>query len=223
MQSAQESFNAPGLDDPSRLAHALCARALAWARTVCAALARSSTELEEDLLAEILAYELGLLRLRLAATSPGELHRYLAAVRAECARLREDRANRRGFQRKRPALPPSPASSAPDQRLPARDYSDSRDMAGRLTPEMVEQFRQLTGLDARTLVGKGENLASLVFYLSIHGAVSAHAPLRIEEAAKLLRVVRECRNHLGSVHSETKIKPHATLLPSPPAGPLLPG
>jgi hypothetical protein len=154
-------------------------------------LGRKDPDLEEGLFMELLAYGLCRVRLRLDAASEPERGAWLTALHQECARLLKSWAGRRrsGQRWLKAALQGSETAELTPELIGADRSAGFR----KLTPEMFEQFCKLTGLDARVLVGKGENLASLVFYISIHGVVSARRPLRTDEAMRLLRSVRDCR------------------------------
>lgn len=82
----------------------------------------------------------------------------------------------------------------------------------RLTKEMFDQFCHCTGLGSNVLVGKGENLATLVFYIAVHGVLSARGLLTREEVLRLLRAASECRTQMqraipGWLSAESQTQP----------------
>jgi hypothetical protein len=181
------------------IARKLCRDSLAWARTLVASLRPSPTrrQLEEELFAEVMAYGLCLLELRLSEAAPADHGALGDLVRHECGVLVEQASWRRRTRYKRlPDLAAAPSGSRYAQIYPA-GKAGGRGHA-RLTKEMFEQFSQCTGLGSEVLVGKGENLASLVFYIAVHGVFSAGGLLTCEEVLKLLRTARECRTHFHS-------------------------
>jgi len=144
------------------IARKLCRDSLVWARTLVVGLRPSQTrrQLEEELFAEVIAYGLCLLELRLSGAAPAGHGALGDLVRHECGVLVERASWRRRTRCKRlPDLAAAPGGSRYAQIYPA-GKAGGRGQA-RLTKEMFEQFRQCTGLGSEVLVGKGENLASL--------------------------------------------------------------
>ena len=194
MQGKTENPFVPPPERAGELARNLCGSSLAWAKTVGGCLGRTNSELEDDLWEEILAFALCLVRLRLSAASETEREAFLALVRLECERLSEARSWRQRSRIKR--LPAPACTHGGSQEVERAQAAERQSGAARVTQEMFEQFCHLTGLDSTVLVGSGENLASLMFYITIYGVVSEQAPLRTDEALRLLRAVRECRGFL---------------------------
>jgi hypothetical protein len=198
----------PDLDSAGEIAGKLCADSLAWAKTVAFTVLRGpkaqvadsrpagwDSELEEALLEEIVAYGLCLLELRLSAAARAEREAFVAAVRHECGAWKERRVwRRRNRHRRLPA--PGPASQGSQSAAGYLECKSEAGGQGRVTKEMFEQFCRGTGLSSSVLVGKGENLASLVFYIALHGVLSADGPLSREQVLDLLRAARECRIYL---------------------------
>jgi hypothetical protein len=58
---------------------------------------------------------------------------------------------------------------------------------------VFEEFRASTGLSSEVLVGSGENLATLVFYIVLYRVFSMDGLPRREQTLKLLRAGRRCR------------------------------
>jgi hypothetical protein len=61
---------------------------------------------------------------------------------------------------------------------------------------MFEQFCQCTGLGSDVLVGKGENLATLVFYIAVHGVLSARGLPTRQQVLRLLQAASQCRTQM---------------------------
>lgn len=220
------------------LARKLCRDSLAWAKTLVASVRPSRTrlrsgsggksdgvtpslsprlQLEDELFVEVLAYGLCLLEMRSAAASPADGERLVRLVRHECGVIVERASwRRRSLRRHLPRPAPAPGSSRYAQIYPA--WSDDDRGQPRLTREMFEHFCRCTGLGSDVLVGKGENLASLVFYVSVHGVLSAGGLPSREEVLKLLQAARECRTRLQGAISEwlaTEPKARASLAALP--------
>lgn len=173
-----------------KLARRLYASSQAWARTLLICVRRQTCELEERLARETLAFSLRLLaeRLKPGSGSGG----FLDLIRANCARLR---AQRSWWQPHRHRCLESPADGADgseySRALRARTRTPGTDFG--LTDETFEDFRQATGLSSSVLFGRGENLATLVFYIVAHGCVSGNDPLTRAQTRDLLRAARQCR------------------------------
>jgi hypothetical protein len=161
---------------------------------------------------EVLAYGLRLLEMRLTAVGPAYPDGLAAQVRRECSVLVGQAGWRRRTRFKRfPAPDPGLSGSRYAQLYPARN-GDSRGQA-RLTREMFEQFCHCTGLGSEVLVGTGENLASLVFYIAVHSVRSARGLPTREEVLRLLRAASECRTQMQRTISRWLAAEH----PSRPA------
>lgn len=185
------------------IARKLCRDSRAWAKTLVMNLRPSQTrrQLEEELFVEVMAYGLCLFEMRLSEAAAVDHGALADLVRHECGVPTERARWRRRTRCKRlPGLASAPSGSRYAQIYPAGSSGGSGQ--ARLTKEMFEQFSQCTGLGSEVLVGKGENLASLVFYIAVHGVLSAGGLPRREEVLKLLRTAQECRTHLQSAISE---------------------
>jgi hypothetical protein len=220
------------------LARKLCRDSLTWSRTFVISLRPSQTrlrgasdrrsaggtqstpsalQLEHELLVEILAYGLCLLEMRLSADPRAGRKALVALVKHECGVLMERaRWRRRTLYRRLPPPSPAPSGSRYAQIYPTCN-TEGRGQA-RLTRAMFEQFCRCTGLGSDVLVGTGENLASLVFYIAVHGVLSAGGLPTREEVLKLLLAARECRAHLQRavstwVAAEPKAHPPVAALP----------
>lgn len=188
------------------VARQLCRDSLAWAKTI---LAVAGAELakpkgaggdgasrKEQLFAEVLAYSLCLLEMRLTKDLAAGNKDLARRVRHECAMLIAQAARRKQNRHRR--LPvPDPANSRYAQIYPAPGSAGRR--PPRLTQEMFEQFCRCTGMESNVLVGKGENLATLVFYIAVHGVISADGLPSREAMLKLLEAARACSAHLQGV------------------------
>ncbi len=144
---------------------------------------------------EVLAYSLCLLEMRLADGGPAGSAGLAARVRRECYELvGQSSWRRRNRHQSLPVPDPALRASRYKQLYPPPD--DGSAAHSRLTREMFEQFCRCTGLGSEVLVGSGENLASLVFYIALHSVLAARGLPTREVVLKLLRAARECRSHL---------------------------
>lgn len=183
-----------------RLAKRICATAFAWTRTFSICVGRSSSGLEDEVLEEVLAYALCLLDLRLASAPAESTATFSERVRCACRALKAELRHRRSA---RQARLPAPASAS-DEATPqfSRQYlawAEGNGGRAKFTPEMFEEFCRTTGLSSNVLVGGGENLATLVFYLVLHGLFSQAGPLSRRQGAELLRAARQCRGQLNTM------------------------
>jgi hypothetical protein len=191
-----------------KVARELCAQALAWAKTlfVCVnrfnhlpAKAKGAAEphpvIQKELFEEILAYTYARLKMQAAAAGMAQAEDWVRVVRQECEALKIRMTWRR--KKLRTGLP-APGDGGRHLSLPEAGDSASEDPASpkEITREMFEQFCQVTGLSSNVLVGKGENLAALVFYISVHGVWSHYTTLNREQVHELLRAAQKCHEHL---------------------------
>jgi hypothetical protein len=151
--------------------------------------------IEDEMFVELLAYSLCLLEMRLSAGITADSAGFVTQVRRECYRLVRQANLRRRGRYKRIPIPASALGTSRYKQLYPPQGAASGDQP-RLTKEMLEQVRRCTGLGSEALVGSGENLASLVFYISLHAVLSARGLPTREQVLKLLRAARECREHL---------------------------
>jgi hypothetical protein len=214
------SYEPAGAEPDPELARAiarkLCSESLAWARTIVVTTwplrgrlesasagikpkdSRSAprrVQLEDDLFVEVLAYGLRLLEMRLGTVSPASQDGFARLVRQECSLLVGQASWRRAHRYK----PLSASGSALSESRYVQLYPPPNAQGGpqaRLTKEMFDQFCHCTGLGSDVLVGKGENLASLVFYIAVHGVLSARGLPTREEVLRLLRAASECRTQM---------------------------
>lgn len=216
------------------IARTLCRDSLVWARTLVACTAashlkppnalpegsldtshaaRDSASAEDEMFVEVLAYSLRLLEMRLAhATYAGGVP-FAAQVRQKCSLLTVQAGWR---DQNRLKVPGALLGDSRYTHLRLTQASANPDRA-RVTKEMFEQFCGCTGLGSDVLVGSGENLASLVFYIAVHSVVSAGGLPAREQVQQLLRAAGECRRHLQKsisrlVADQTAPPPSATAL-----------
>jgi hypothetical protein len=149
----------------------------------------------------VLAYGFRLLEMRVSAATPADQDGLAGLVRHECYLL-VSRASWRQRNRcqRLPAPDPALSHSRYADLYPIRaDGGAGRD---RLTKEIFDQFCHCTGLGSNVLVGKGENLATLVFYIAVHGAISSRGLLTREEILRLLRAASRCGTRLQQAISQ---------------------
>ncbi len=198
------------------IARRLCRDSLAWARALalgtCPAqpsspsapdpqttasgtqVTNSTARTEHEMFLEVLAYSLCLLDMRLSSKTSAENVSLATRVRHECYVLVEEATwfGRKHYKRL-PAPDPALRHSRYQQLCSPQD-ADSGAHA-RLTREIFEQFGRCTGLGSEVLVGSGENLASLVFYIALHTVLAARGLPTREGVLRLLRTAKECRIH----------------------------
>lgn len=171
-----------------RLARRLHRAASAWARTFLAAAQRAEPGLVIALRRETLAFGLTLLAQRLQPFGPAQAAPFLDQVRRECAAL-ETRPQPASWRASLPA--PAPAPTEFDRHWLARVSGGPAEFE--ITPDMFGEFCQFTGLSSRDLVGHGDNVATLVFYLVVHGRIFASQSVPVAQRRALVRSLRECR------------------------------
>jgi hypothetical protein len=174
-------------------ARALCKAARAMARAGVALAATSDAALEGHLTQESLNYALHLVDLRLRAADGQDHRSLLRALRQVCWRLIQSSGS----------PDPGPprlggcaacAESAPNEAV-VEGGADS--LRGQISPALFEEFRRATGLNSAQLVGEGENVASLVFTIVLHGLVARDWPFNREQTMLLLQAARQCRRHIA--------------------------
>ena len=183
--------------DPAQaaaLAGRLQRAATGWTRTFLVEAHRAEPDLAVALRRETLAYGLALLAQRLGQFDPAQAGPFLELVRQACAGLEAGPSARPG--RGALAAPP-PADTEFDRQWLACAVGGPREFV--LTPEMFREFSELTGLGSSDLVGGGENLAALVFYLVIHGRVFASRGVPLAQRRRLVRTLQDCRLFLARV------------------------
>jgi hypothetical protein len=79
--------------------------------------------------------------------------------------------------------------------------------ANGLNKETFRAFQRATGLGSESLVGKEENLASLIFYIVIYGLYAEDGPLSGTDGQKLLRAMRQCRLHFEKASGDWLVVP----------------
>lgn len=68
--------------------------------------------------------------------------------------------------------------------------------------EAYEQFCLSTGLGGTALVGRGENLAALIFYITLHALASRQGLPTRDQVRVLLKAAQEVRKHLQTLVDE---------------------
>jgi hypothetical protein len=196
----QKANGAPGRaalrQRADRLGDELCRDALAWAKTIAVSVSPEEST-EEELFEEVLAYAISLTGLRLGGLDLGQSEEFLRLVRERTAIVKAGTKWRRARRRRRLGAPVGGWSTQDwgTTSLVSLDGVSDR----RVTKEMFEHFRVTTGLSSDVLVGKGENLASLVFYIAVHAVLSAAGPLARANVLAMLRACRDCRAHFEEV------------------------
>lgn len=224
-------------DTAQVIAGKLCRHSLAWARVfafgTCPAQTRNQdaraasriARIEDEMFVEVLAYSLCLLEMRLSKGTPAQSADLATGVRRECYVLvGQSSWRRRNRLGRLPAPDPTLRASRYKQLYPPQGAGGAAH--SRLTREMFEQFSRCTGLGSEVLVGSGENLASLVFYIALHSVLSAHGLPTREAVLNLLRAARECRAHLQRAIPQmlaAKQNPRPSAAARPYPRPALPG
>lgn len=174
-------------DDPASIARQLKKAARLWGTVFLQLLPLKPSSLEEIFYRETLAY--ALVRIELQLREAGMTDRFMANLRHHC----RDSASpgqalltgMLGFDGKS-----KKSTSDFNQEHFVRLYnpSSSRDLA-----QAFRSFCELTGLGAQTIVGEGDNLASLIFYFVIYSQALQQASIDKETGQELLRCLMECR------------------------------
>jgi hypothetical protein len=151
--------------------------------------------LEDEMFQEVLAYGLRLLEMQHSEATAAERDGLAALVRHECCALVSQASWRRKTRYKRLQAPDPGLSGSRDAHLHPAPVAGTGG-GQRLTKEMFDQFCRCTGLGSEVLVGKGENLATLVFYIAVHAVISSCRLATREEILRLLRAASECGNRL---------------------------
>lgn len=181
------------VETEKELAEKLCRAALAWVKTFQVCTATDSAALPEAVFEETAAYGMCLLELRLSPANAAGAEAFLANLRHECAAIKGRWQGRvRGGRRqlRPPQLPGEPAAFV----MQYQKYSAPGSEPFRMTDDLFQDFCQITGLGSNVLVGKGPNLATLVFYIVLHGLFSANGDLSREQKNHLLRAAKSCHN-----------------------------
>ncbi len=181
------------METEKELAEKLCRAALAWVKTFQVCAATDSAALREAVFEETSAYGLCLLELRLSPANPDAAEAFLAKIRYECAAIQgrwKGRVRGGRKQLRPPQLPGEPAAFV----MQYQKYSAPGSEPFRMTDDLFQDFCQTTGLGSNVLVGKGPNLATLVFYIVLHGLFAANGDLSREQKNHLLRAAKSCRS-----------------------------
>ena len=202
----------PSEADARHIARQLSRSAETWSRTFGQTAGPDHVPLCAELQREIQAYALCLLDFSLGGFDDDARRNFVSAVRREC-----------GLH-----LPPGGWLGTGNSGFEGRYAAITRSGGGRSpqSEKVFQEFCQATGLGVDTLVGRGANLASLVFYIVLHARISATVPLRREAIQRLLKTAKECRAYyqvslaewLATTHAPPQLQsPHpspATLAPA---------
>jgi hypothetical protein len=196
-----------GTETAQHIARVLEDIALKWGRLMAACMTQFNSApvrgngaseymaaLTSELRDEVLAYALSCIEFRLQSSSTFD-QEWLKCLRQECHSMKTARAWK--YQQRHKSLP---VTSAAWDALAATVQTGSESApaaAQQLTAEQFELFCRNTGLSSGALVGDGENLAALLFYLALYCACSAHGTLNRAQIFHLLKSARTCRGHLN--------------------------
>jgi len=172
---------------------ALCKAARAMGASAVALANVEDTALEARVTWECLCYALHLVSLRLGTRRNG--HRdfeFMRALRAACqSELRNARATGRGCLQ----LHSGPEAS-PTVCFDMLSRCSRQTPWNELEPGLFGEFCRATGLSSARLAGGGENVATLLFYIVLHGLVARDRPFTREQTTLLLRAAGQCRRQV---------------------------
>jgi hypothetical protein len=177
--------------EAERIATAMAGFAVRWASQLSASVRRISPAISEALATEIRAY--CLCRLQMALRGAPNGHEFWKTV-CVAAHRRQPRGGSHAAARSLPF-----GNEAADPAGFSEGYlrlAGDGPAASRVTRQMFSQFCSCTGLSGDVLVGKDENLASIIFYICVHAVLSARGALTREEVRVLLRASHACRDAL---------------------------
>ena len=162
---------------------------------------------------EVLAFATALVRdcLQESGFSRGAIEQVVSEIRAEAVRRESELAT----GEPRPGqglLADSAGSEAWDSRV--AHYTGGGTSGLPFTHAMFEEFSAATGLASTALVGRGCNLAALVFYLIMFGLLGGGPNAGFGANRRLLRETRECARQLGRLAAR-----FGECEPQTPAGP----
>lgn len=147
----------------------------------------------QALLRETLAYGLCALDLQLQQHQPRERKALMAEVRLECGELLRSLCG--GTTEDTGHLLATPANDGEPCQFDA-SYALLATGASLRTAklEAFVHFKELTGLESDVLVGRGTNLASLVYYVAVHATAFGGALADLQTRHRLQQAAREsCR------------------------------
>lgn len=190
-------------------ARALCKAARAMARAGVALAATSDVALEGHLTRESLSYALHLVHLRLRAADGQNPRSLLRALRQVCWRLIQSS----GAPYPGPPRLGGCAAFAESDPYEAAVAGGADSLRGQISPALFQEFCRATGLHSEQLVGEGENVASLVFTILLHGLVARDRPFSREQTMLLLQAARQCRRHVACAVTAWQADPAKDLRP----------
>jgi hypothetical protein len=198
----------PNPEQAPQVARELSRNGLAWAKTLVVCVTRLNRlpvprdgasdpkkEIQRELFEEILAYGFSQLKMQATATGMPDAEDWVRLVRQECESLRIRMTWRRKGSRPRLSGPARAGDGSSVTKALEKAGEDPTNTK-QITREMFEQFCQVTGLSSNVLVGKGGNLAAIIFYIAVHGVWSHYTTLNREQAQELLRAAQQCHEHL---------------------------
>ncbi|MEI7731616.1 MAG: hypothetical protein WCO56_18725 [Verrucomicrobiota bacterium] len=182
------------------LARQIVREARFWAVTLSAHAPVESPAIRHKVFVEVLAFSTRLVELKFQAGD----------VRCEvsyAALLKDIQQAHAQARIQRALIAPDAAikeslASVDEEAMPAEEYqatvySISRKEECPFTDEMFEEFCRATGLESRSLVGSGANLATVVFYFVIFGLLGFGEGATRGERNRVLKDTRLCQQRLG--------------------------
>lgn len=189
-------MSTPDSTASQEIAGKLSAASLAWAKTFLICAEKQHADLEAALFSEVQAFAICLLKLRLARMEMTDAAAFVESVRAHCRELRKVMGRRRVLRPELPAAANDPADATEFARQ-FLVHSAHREGPSPASRELFEEFCRSTGMSSTVLVGGGENLASLLFYIVIHGVFAADGHASRQQVTELLRAAQKCRGQLN--------------------------
>jgi hypothetical protein len=153
---------------------------------------------EKAVLRETLAYGLCALELELQQRQTQDRKALVAEVRFECAGLLRAQCVA-GAPNAAGLLPPPGGQAAPSQFDTSYALLANGEQLRSVKTQAFLHFKELTGLDSDILVGRGSNLASLVFYVAVHATAFGAASPDLQTRHRLQQAARESCRFLETV------------------------
>lgn len=217
--SLRHAFDPP--DDPQaeHLAKAFIEASGSWAKALVVSVERDSPPLRQALSEEVLAYAVCVLDLRLGNPSDHSARALVADVRKHCRQIRERKA--------RAQAPKTLSSASPGPaEFVGRYWAITHHVEGgpQFRDDIWREFCRTTGLGTNVLVGNGNNLAALIFYIVVHSRVLSEGPACRQAATRLLRVAHDCVAFFDAAVDQWLAEKTAKrpVLPPSPSAPGLP-
>jgi hypothetical protein len=214
--SLRHAFDPSDDTQAKRLAAAFVEASGSWAKALVRSIERDSPALRQALSEEVLAYAVCVLDLRLRNPFGDSAHALVAEVRKHCRQIRDRKA--------RPSAHKafSEASTGPAE-FAERYWAVTHhvEVGPRFREDIWREFCRTTGLGTNVLVGNGNNLAALIFYIVVHSRVLSEGPACREAATRLLRVAHDCVVFFDAAVDQWLAEKSADRsgLPTPPPAP----